>query len=397
MAKNTTRQTTIKETKGKPHLNGGFDNNTTDYQIPGVGIEDVDVSLFNLFDKDIGFRDRSIYSADQKIAIQKPLVIFASGEKFAVAKRLKPPRDKNQKLLLPAISIRRTSLTQTEDDLNGRGINQTTGLLQIKRRFDPQDKNYQSLINKLALKNMVDLPTSNRNNVGELKNDVDIINGALLTNKTNNNLIEVITIPQPQFFTATYEVTFWTNYSQHMNYLIETYLSSFLPQIRGHKLNTDKGYWFMAYTEDSFTNQENFDDFSEDTRIIRYSFNVSVKGYILIPDYETNMVPVRSHISSPIITFDTFPHEKPFDSKIVQNENVKNKFLLNDVNNDVETAQESTTDKKYVYEKTIINQVTGKKTKKVVTARDSSQKNGETIYHVSQKESLEDFIKTLGS
>lgn len=395
---NKTRQT-IQRDPADPvdHLNTGYEGSPSEsFYIPPCGIEDVDVSLFNLFEKDIGFRDRSFYSADKPVSIQKPLVIFATGEKFALAKRLNPPRDKqNKKLLLPAISIRRTSLTQTDDDITGRGINQFTGTLTIKRRLDEQDKDYQNLINKLALKNM-NLPGSSRTS-GSLNNDIDISNGALLTSDIGNNIIEVITIPQPQFFTATYEVVFWTNYAQHMNYLIETYISSFLPQVRAHKLTTNKGYWFMAYTDDTLTSQENFDDFAEEERIVKYTFGITVKGYILTPDYETNLVPIRRYISSPIITFDSFQGDDPMPGSRLNEQafQTKDKFILSDIDQDPKTKQKPTTNKKYVYNKTITNSKTGKTVKKFVTALDSGQKKGETVYYASDKGALEDYIKSL--
>lgn len=400
MAKNDnkTRQNIDRSpTDTTDHLDSGYEGLTADtFVIPSCGIEDVDVSLFKLFNEDIGFRDRSFYSADQPLAIQKPIVIFATGEKFALAKKLRPPRDKqNKTLLLPAISIRRTSLTQTDDDITGRGINQFTGTLTIKRKLDSSDQNYQNLINKIALQNM-DLPESNRPQGGSVTN-VDLTNGALLTPDLGNNVFEIITIPQPQFFTATYEVVFWTNYAQHMNYLIETYISSFLPQGRTHKLTTDKGYWFMAHTEDTMSSQENFDDFTEEERIVKYTFGITVKGYILATDYETNKVPVRRYISSPIISFDSFPSENPMPKSRLNEQAFanKNKFVLNEIDQDPTTAQEPTTNKKYVYNKIVVDPKTGKRTRKVVTARESGQKKGETIYLASDRESLADFIKSL--
>ena len=65
-----------------------------------------------------------------------------------------------------------------------------------------------------------------------------------------DNVWEVISIPSPQFFEAKYEIIFWTSYTQHMNYMIQTLMNAQLPQDRMFKLNTSKGYWFMAYMED---------------------------------------------------------------------------------------------------------------------------------------------------
>lgn len=397
--KNTTRQTIERDPRNpESHLDSGYegDGPSNDFTIPPCGIEDADVALFNLFDRDIGFTDRSIVSANKKVAIKKPFVIFATGERFALSKRLRPPRDRNKKVMLPAISIRRTQFTQTPDDITGRGINQFTGVLKIKRKLAAEDRDYQALINKLALKNM-DITTSNRV-TGSLGKDVDIYNGALLTPKLNDNIFEIITIPQPQFFTTTYEVVFWANYTQHMNYLIETYVSSFLPQVRGHRLTTDKGYWFMAYTDDSMSSQENFDDFADTTRVIRYQFTVTVRGFILAPNHDTNMVPVRRWLSSPVINFSSFPVGNAYEkSHLDKNANLQNKdkFVLTDINRNPDTAQTPTTDQRYIVEKKVVDPKTGKLVTKTVKILESNQKKGETVYYASDAQTMEDFIRSL--
>lgn len=397
----TTRQTIERDPENpEPHLDSGYegDGPSTDFTIPPCGIEDADVALFNLFDRDIGFTDRHIESGNKKVAIKKPFVIFATGERFALSKRLRPPHDKNKKVMLPAVSIRRTTFTQTNDDITGRGINQFTGVLKIKRRLAEEDRDYQNLINKAALSNM-DLPTSGRPS-GALSQDVDLYHGALLTPKLDNNMYEIVTIPQPQFFTTTYEVVFWTNYTQHMNYLIETYVASFLPQVRGHKLTTDKGYWFMSYTDDSMSSQENFDDFADTTRVIRYQFNVTIRGFILAPDYATGLVPVRRWISSPVITFGGVGAAGAYEkSHLDKNANLsdKNKFVLSDIDRDPNLAQTSTTEGRFVVDKQVIDPKTGRKVNKTVRILQSNQKKGETVYYASDAQTMDEFIRSLGS
>jgi hypothetical protein len=388
--KNETRQT-IRRNPNNPesHLDSGYEGDDTSNEllIPSCGIEDVDVSLFNLFDKDIGFTNKDIVSANKKVAIKKPFVIFATGERFALSKRLRAPRDKNRKLMLPAISIRRTSITQTNEDITGRGINQYTGTLTIKRKLDESDRDYQNIINKIGLQN-ANLTTTQRNTGSESKT-MEIEKGALLTPLLNDNMWEMITIPQPQYFTSTYEITFWTNYTQHMNYLIETYISSFLPQSRAHKLATDKGYWFVAYSDDNFSNQENFDDFTEDKRVVRYSFKITVKGFLLA----TNL---RRWVSSPNINFESFPADNP-----VLKEHVKKikddptAFTLSDIDRDPTTKQSETTDEKYFSEKRIFDRRKKKYVTKTVGMLESNKKKGESVFYASSLDSFEEFIKSI--
>jgi len=396
-SKNVTRQTIERDPKNpESHLDSGYEGDDTsdEFTIPPCGISDSDIALFNLFDKDIGFTIRNVASANKNISIKKPFVIFATGERFALTKRLRPPRDKNNTLMLPAISVRRTAVTQTDQDITGRGMNQFTGTITIKRRLAEEDRDYQNFINKEAMKNM-DLGDTRRT-TGEEGKNVDIVNGGLLSPQLSNNIWEFITIPQPQFFTATYEVVFWTKYVQHMNYLIETYISSFLPQVRGHKLGTEKGYWFMSYTDENFGSQENFEEFTEDKRIVRYSFTVNVKGFILAPNHETNKVPVRRWISSPNIVFDSFPNGEMITKKHLQ-EVTKNqdKFILSDTEIDPQTKQRPTTNQKYSSTKKVWDPKTKKYVSKTVSILESNQKKGETVFYVEDQSLLREYIDSL--
>ena len=402
-SENKTRQNITQAIVGSvPHINSGYEGAPSlDFTIPPCGIQDIDGAIHRLFKETIGFQVKAIQTQMGPKNINKPQVIFASGERFALVKKLNPPRDKQKTLILPAISIRRTSITQTSEDITGRGMNQFTGNLVIKRRLSPEDRDYQNLVNKQGLQNLQNvlsgLPTSNRE-TGTHKAELEVTQGGLLgSTLDNNNIYEIISIPQPQFFTATYEVVFWTGYTQHMTYMIETFMSSFLPQSRAHKLSTDKGYWFIAYTEDSFENGENIDDFGGTERVIRYTLNMKVKGYLLAPQHPTNLVPVRRWLSCPTIVFDTYvaraevqpeshlerpPIADPGDSK----------YVLTDLAKDPDKSQPKTSLQKFLMKKTVLSPVTGKRRTKYVSILDNNQAKGETVYAASDLETLEQFI-----
>lgn len=402
MADNVTRQTIERDPRNpEDHIESGYEGDSTsdDFSIPPCGIEDCDLALFKLFNKDIGFTVRLVESANKEIQIKKPLVVFATGERFALAKRLRPPRDRNNQLMIPAISIRRTAIEQNVDDITSRGINQFSGNLAIKRKLNESDRDYQNLINKLGFKHLQTPPSTTRE-TGEKKDDPFITNGGLLTPEIKDNIFEIITVPQPQFFTATYEVIFWTSFSQHMNYMIETYISSFLPNDRIHKLVTDKGYWFLARTEDSFPSQENIDDFTEEERLIKYTFNVSVRGYIFAPQHNTNRVPVRRWISAPNIVFDI----RQYSTEVVEKKHLNrppqksqkqtDAFVLTDFEQNTQAKQTPTTDDRYAVRKDVIDPRTGKVKRKYVSILQSNQVKGETIYRASDIQTLEEFIKS---
>ena len=399
---NVTRQNIPQDPRNpKDHLDSGFENSPSlDFTIPPVGIEDIDIAIHRLFDKTIGFNTFIMSANKGPQNIKKPYVIFATGERFALAKRLKPPRDKNKVLILPAISIRRTSIEQSPDDILTRGMNARTGVLTIKRKLSPEDRDYQNLVNKQGLKHLQNvlsgLPSSTRP-TGDDKAELEVVQGGLLENRLSaNNIYEIITIPQPQFFTAKYEVVFWTNYTQHMTYLIQTYMNSFLPQFRGHKLETDKGYWFLAYTEDTFNNGENIDQFEGEERLIKYTLSISVKGYLLAAQAPTDAVPVRRWISAPNIVFDVAiagdVQPKEHLDRPPQKDTAHEGFTLTDINLNPETKQTPTTQQRFLVNKTLIDPISGKKKKKYVSILDTNQKKGETVFAASDIETLEEYL-----
>ncbi len=303
---------------GVAPLHGGYEGDSTSLVVPPCGIEDVDVSLFRLFDKEIPFTIEGSEGA------KKVPVIFAAGEKWALLKRGRPLRDRNGSLIVPLITVVRTGISQdTSTDIAGRGINQQTGELVIRRRLDKTDREYQSLINRINLRgqeNTAEPPSTETtglislDEVGALNDDPIVSRGGLLKSDRMNNVFETIVIPAPQFYTATYEITFWTQYVVHMNALNETLLASFLPQAQSWKLDTDKGYWFIASVEGGAFNVEtNFEDMSQEERYVKLKFTIKVPAYILAPAGPGLPVPVRRYVSSPTvapdISFNVNPRE----------------------------------------------------------------------------------------
>lgn len=402
---NVTRRNIAEPVPGEQlgHLPSGYADGggapADNFSIPSCGIEDCDKGIHQLFNETIKFSVQTYGAGQEPVYLKKPQVIFATGEKFALAKKLRPPRDKNQVLLLPAISIRRVSITQTAEDITGRGMNQFTGDIVIKRRLAPEDTNYQSILNKYAFKHLTSLPTSTDvNKIENLVDDPDTQRGIYMNSHLGQNIFEIFTIPQPQYFTATYEIVFWTSYHQHMNYMIETLLSAMLPQVRGFKLGTDKGYWFMGYVDESLSSQDNFEDFSSQERVIRYNFTMTVKGYILAPNGPANAVPIRRYLSAPVVDFEIASTptgdiltDRDMTVPPLVNPN-GDQFVLSDINQDQATKQRPTTDNQFLFKKETYDPITGKKTIKYIKRIERNQKKGESTYSASDIQTLQEFL-----
>ena len=399
----TTRQNIIRKDPTIDHIPTGYDHelkSPDDFNIPSCGIEDFDEGLMNLFSNEIGFQSKEINTKSGSLQLSVPFVVFATGERFANVKKLKPVRDTNNALILPAIAIRRTGIEQTDQDITGRGINQMTGNLVIKRRLDSTDRDYQTLINKTLLKNRNDVLSSERDESSSVKNSVPLQQGMLLDDMESigDKIFEIISIPSPQFVTAKYEITFWTIHEQHMNYLIETMFASFLPQRRGFKIQSSKGYWFLADLDESFSSEENFDDFTEEKRLIQYKMSISVKGFLLsLNDKPGNVNGIKRTISAPFISFDI---ENIPGRTNVHKANQIDKFLLSPIIEDNVDKQEPTVMEKFVVQKNVYNPKTGKKQVKYIKLSEtnnnknslSKKSKGETSYDVSDLETLDSFL-----
>lgn len=300
-------------------------NVPVDFKIPGSTIEDVDRAIFNLFDKTLSL---NVGSTQGNIKVP---IIFAGGERVFLVKGRHPPRDRKGMFILPIISIRRTGLEQSIDGvIPGHGLGQNTGDLIIKRRLSREDPSYQSLINQVGLKNQDNVastahtlstsaPQSTRlgtiSSRRQRSGNADFQAVGLPRPVLGNNLFEIITMPFPTFYTSLYEVTFWTQYTQHMNSLLERFMTSYDAQGHQFRLETDKGYWYVAYVDDDINSEDNFTDYTDDERYVKYKFNIKVPAYLHGNERHGVEMPFRRYISAPQITFGIYGDNVPVVSK----------------------------------------------------------------------------------
>ena len=290
-----------------------------DFDIPSCTIEDVDRSLFDLFDKQLPFTYK------HKEGTRRAPVIFASGERFAVLRRKEPLRDKSGALILPLVSIMRTGIAQSPT--MGAGTAQNVPMT-IKKKLSPEDSEYQRLLNKKGIMNSDDLASrasfDNDDDLPEQKSAPGRVasrreNGPARSEKIidgdlGKNIYEIIEMPPPKYFTATYEITFWAQYTLQMNDMLTSLMSLYQSYSqRTFQLETPKGYWFVGYADDNLSAGNNFDDFTDSERIVRYTFSMTVPGYIVNPSFPGSQKALRKYVSSPEIKFEGVISGKAFD------------------------------------------------------------------------------------
>lgn len=255
----------------------------TDYIIPSCGVEDLDFAVFNLFDKEI-----PLYY-DLHGELKKVPVIFATGERFALLRRKRPIVDRNGALILPLISITRSSIESVPT--KGIANNQMFPHV-VTKRISKKDLKHRQIKNYENLKNI---------DGDDLALDPNIS----LKPNIENNIIETIEMPAVKYFGATYEISIWSSFTQQMNKLLETIINAYtLNPGQQFQLESDKGYKFSAFVEGSISQDTNYAEFTDAERYIKYNMTLSATGFIIAPNILGGKTALRSFVSAPQVSFD---------------------------------------------------------------------------------------------
>lgn len=364
-----------------------------DVRVPACGIEDLDKAFFKTLRDEVIFQVGEDPGRQQKVPI-----VFAIGEKWSMLKSGRALRDKNKTLILPLVTVRRVNIDQMNADMTSRGMNQHVGQMTVRTKLDPRDRAYQNILNKLGLPNSEDAPgerffdeegslTTERAGTQANKLDADVRAGGLLAPKLGINAWQIVTLPTPQFYTATYELTIWAQYTTHMNQMLERLMVSFLPTgNRTLKLNTDKGYWFIAYFEEGYASEDNADSSSGEELIRKYKLTVKVPGYIVESGSPGTPSGLRTFVSAPQIAFatggegvDTFladgipVNPDPYAAA----DDPDKQYLLTDPGQHPSSRLESTSERAIV--NTVINPFTGRLEPQFARVLSRNVSSGESV------------------
>jgi len=373
------------------------DNPPKEFEFPSIGIEDIDRAVFDMFDQKLNFQ------TTQKGESKKVPVVFAAGERFALTRRKNPIRDKNNALILPIISIMRGDVDFSPD----QGGKKTAISFReqpsyvIKKRLSEQDRKYQNVINKPGLTNQENV-SSRRNfsasdispgniaapgSVASRRNGKGISfiargDRITLEENLNNNIYEIIEIPYPEFVSINYDVIFWTQYLSQANQMMENLLVNFEGQGEEITMKTPAGFELVAFFKPPFSNQSNFDNYSDDERIIKHTISFSVPGYILNPKNPSLPNLLRSYTSAPIIDFGYNESNKKvvIDNQPESDKNKDKRHILSDINDASKGREELKRGQTSAdFESVIINPFTGEKEVSFSKVVSRNARAGETV------------------
>ena len=363
-----------------------------DFNFPSIGIENIDRAIFDLFETKLNFETTS------KGVSKRVPVIFATGERFALTRRKNPIRDRNNTNILPLISIVRQNL-----DIGAQQGGKKTAIAlraqpnyTVKRRLSEKDRNLQNLINKDSLKNQENV-TSN-NNFVDVPNQLIASEGKItsrrnkqnlkfnesasvsLTPNINTNIFEIIQIPYPYFVTMTYNVTFWCQYMQQGNQMIEFLLNKIDVPGGEFAIKTKEGFELVAFISDNISFENNFDNMTDDERLIKYSFDLVVPGYLLNSKLSGLASQARSYTSAPMIDFTYIGTSSPVTMDYqpeTKQENLE-RHVLTDITN-TETLKLQRGEENGTIERFVKNPFTGEGTTEFLRVRNVNSRAGESV------------------
>jgi hypothetical protein len=205
-----------------------------------------------------------------------------------------------------------------------------------------------------------------------------------------------------------------------LNTIIETIAGAYpQPGNRTIRIDTKKGYWFVAYFESSINQDNNFGDYSDSERIIKATLAVEVPAYLVLPRAPGVPNGTKKYFSAPEISFevamtneieeqnsssilssgdidryvlsevetieDDNPHDFIGSSTVRVAENEAKKIMSGDVPPKETTSVGSYVNKKSNKRKVELkfDPITGKEENIVVQVIDSNPRRGEEVYIIN--------------
>ena len=253
-------------------------NESYSIPIPKVEILEIDKAVYDWFDK----------KHSTNIDGRKTPVVFGAWERFAQIqgnksdKKINEIRDKNGKIKLPLISIRRGDITPNENRYTKIDSYGEPAIEFFRRigvaKFDKDRR----------------IPFTKKWMMGNSQQYVE-----------TKPSYEVYRIPFPSFINIIYMITFWSSYVKHSNLFQKKVWSEYrLPDLRY------QNYFFYSYF-DNGTDQSNTEDFSTEERTFKHEFSLNVEAYLIDRDkVSVSRTPSKFVFEEKIVDAEAMPERR---------------------------------------------------------------------------------------
>lgn len=251
-----------------------FDNKPV---ISSFGLEDVDRGFYNWWDTVLNLHSTNKNGEKRKVPVR-----FWSAERWYRAREEGTARDDNGQVIAPIIIVSRVG---TEDS--------TTG---------PQSRTFADIQDSFTIHKEVDRKSS------KVKN---LINSRDFTFEKNRPIYEVYTIPVPDHYKLTYEVSIWTPYMEDLNNFVQkigqqmTYKSKKI-----FPFDIKDGLYLVAHKSEDVGDESNLDDFTKEERILRKEFTFEVSAHIVPESDERTSKMKRYWTQSRLVIKESVPTQE---------------------------------------------------------------------------------------
>lgn len=226
-------------------------------QVQTVTIETIDRAIHAWFDKTVDAHVKYVNGERKKVP-----VIISAGERFVTSRTVSDIRDDKGMLILPLLSVRRSSITPTP-------------IMQALGTDAPN----------LTFAKKIDNKTRKLNNLNKLRN---------LSNKmANTTVYEVYSLPYPDRTVVNYDIIVYAQYIAQVNEIIEKIFhsldlqSSFVAPLHNHHRHPFNGKDFnerpkmddayiVGFFQNDISNSSNFEEFTDQERIIKWNTSITV-------------------------------------------------------------------------------------------------------------------------
>ena len=232
------------------------------------GLETIDGAMLKFIDEDLNL------SVTTNEGFKKVPVIWVSAERAYQIKHNKEIRDTEETLVLPLISVNRSSVTK---EPNFRGsvwanippVNDAKGgSITVARQINP--KKTAEFQNAQAARTY----GTNKNVVAKMQN----------SNKRNQTtaktVYETITIPLPVWIKVEYEVYLRTEYQQQLNQLISPFFT-IAGNTRMPRRISNEGHFYEVFIDGGFANKSNKAALGMEQRNYETTVKIEVLGYLI--------------------------------------------------------------------------------------------------------------------
>jgi len=219
-------------------------------------IETIDAAMYNFLEQELDL------STTTNNGWTRTPIIWSSAERMYQSKRDDRVRDNKGTLILPLITVERTSVIKSPSKKGSVWANilpvrdEKGGSIPVARRINQEKTSNFANAHSQRKRGQINFPMN-----------------------TGKVVYETISIPLPVYVTITYQITLRTEYQQQMNDLMVPFATT--PGGINYILIREGAHRYEGFIQENFEHANNFNSFTSEERKLETKLNIEVLGYLV--------------------------------------------------------------------------------------------------------------------